>query len=562
MSASYYASKENAERDFAMLKDLQNVKKKGKQKNGSYKLGDWEFNSLDDLQKKIDETYTKWQEDIKETYNLESSIADGMKEKYQAELDMLQELINSKKEALNAEKDLHNYQRTLDEKTKNIATIQKQIAAYSGDTSQEGLAKLQKLQKELSDKEDDLRETEYDRYISDQQDMLDKLYTEYEELISKKLEDFMGLVKEGLQIANNNTLLISSYLKQVANENGYTQETKDLFMLLGADIKDGVLNSISNIVSNKESTSGTKEETKNNGNTSSKSSKNSKSSTINTPNIHKNKTVKKQDYRNTAESFIRTHVNKASKKKSEYSDINKAIYENKGKLYEGKGKILSSNELKTLARKLLVEYDGDKSKKGALYKKLKSLKIPGFKKGGVVSIDDIEKQVRDNGDDGIVSIKNGEGILTKPETEAVQKLADHAEKQDEADKTVIINGVECVPVSQEDSLKNLIARSNPDFDPSTANISADDVINAMKGFQPDISSIVKPNMSNVQNITNNNNRNNNINVGNIHYNLEMPNVTDERSLINNLQSKKVEKCIENMTIKQLLKLRSYPNNIV
>lgn len=562
LSASYYASKENAERDFAMLKDLQNVKKKGKQKNGSYKLGDWEFNSLDDLQKKIDETYTKWQEDIKETYNLESSIADGMKEKYQAELDMLQELINSKKEALNAEKDLHNYQRTLDEKTKNIATIQKQIAAYSGDTSQEGLAKLQKLQKELSDKEDDLRETEYDRYISDQQDMLDKLYTEYEELISKKLEDFMGLVKEGLQIANNNTLLISSYLKQVANENGYTQETKDLFMLLGADIKDGVLNSISNIVSNKESTSGTKEETKNNGNTSSKSSKNSKSSTINTPNIHKNKTVKKQDYRNTAESFIRTHVNKASKKKSEYSDINKAIYENKGGLYKGKGKVLSSKEIEILAKKLMVEYDGDKSKKGALYKKLKSLKIPGFKKGGVVSIDDIEKQVRDNGDDGIVSIKNGEGILTKPETEAVQKLADHAEKQDEADKTVIINGVECVPVSQEDSLKNLIARSNPDFDPSTANISADDVINAMKGFQPDISSIVKPNMSNVQNITNNNNRNNNINVGNIHYNLEMPNVTDERSLINNLQSKKVEKCIENMTIKQLLKLRSYPNNIV
>ena len=509
LSASYYASKENAERDFAMLKDLQNVKKKGKQKNGSYKLGDWEFNSLDDLQKKIDETYTKWQEDIKETYNLESSIADGMKEKYQAELDMLQELINSKKEALNAEKDLHNYQRTLDEKTKNIATIQKQIAAYSGDTSQEGLAKLQKLQKELSDKEDDLRETEYDRYISDQQDMLDKLYTEYEELISKKLEDFMGLVKEGLQIANNNTLLISSYLKQVANENGYTQETKDLFMLLGADIKDGVLNSISNIVSNKESTSGTKEETKNNGNTSSKSSKNSTSSTINTPNIHKNKTVKKQDYRNTAESFIRTHVNKASKKKSEYSDINKAIYENKGGLYKGKGKVLSSNELKTLARKLLVEYDGDKSKKGALYKKLKSLKIPGFKKGGVVSIDDIEKQVRDNGDDGIVSIKNGEGILTKPETEAVQKLADHAEKQDEADKSVMINGVECIPVPIEDSLKNLIARSHTGMD--VPNV---DIVNAIKNVTPDLSNMIKSSIPNVQ-PNNNMDSTTNINLGGI-----------------------------------------------
>lgn len=421
---------------------------------------------------------------------------------------MLEELIDAKKEALNAEKDLHDYQRTLNEKTESIATIQKQIAAYSGDTSQEGMAKLQKLQKELSEKEEDLRETEYDRYISDQQDILDKLYEEYEELMSKKMDDFIGLVKEGLQTSNDNTSSIYSYLQKIAGENGYAQEIKGLFEIIGADIKDSVSNAISNIVSDKESTSGTqKEPDKNQGMFQPAASVNNEKPT----DIPGNR-VQKQNERDIAESFIKNHVNKASKKKSEYSDTNQAIYENKGSLYKGKGKVLSSNGLKTLARKLLVEYDGDKSKKGALYKKLKSLKIPGFKKGGVVSVDDIEKQVRDNGDDGVISIKNGEGILTKQETEAVQKLADSAEKVDKADKPVMINGVETTPVSQEDGIKRLIAKSHPDMDIADINAPTLDALNAIKGFQPDISSIIKGNMPSTQYITNNNNQNNVVNV--------------------------------------------------
>lgn len=503
LSIGYYSSKENADRDAEEVKELQRMLDS---KSLHSDLLGITFNSLDDLKAKLDETYTKWQDDIKETYSLEASIADVMKEKYQAELDMLKELIDAKEEALNAEKDLHDYQKTLNEKTESISTIQKQIAAYSGDTSQEGLAKLQKLQKELSKKEEDLRETEYDRYISDQQDMLDKLYTEYEELITKKMDDFMGLVREGLQTSNSNTFSIYTYLQKIAGENGYTQEIKDLFDIIGADIKDSVSNTVSNIAADRESTSGTqKEPGKNQGLFKPAASVNKEK-----PPVIPGERTQKQDEQDIAESFIKNHVNKASKKKSKYSDINKAIYENKGKLYEGKGKVLSSNELKTLARKLLVEYDGDNSKKGVLYKKLKSLKIPGFKKGGVVSIDDIEKQVKDNGDDGIVSIKNGEGILTKPETEAVQKLADHAEKQDEADKTVIINGVECVPVPQEDCLKSLIARSHPEMEPE--DIKVDGVLNAIKDFTSGISNIEPPIQPYTKYITNNNTNNNVVNI--------------------------------------------------
>ncbi len=514
LSASYYASKNNSDRDSAMLKELQNVKDFGKQKDGSYKLGEWEFNSLDDLQAKIDEVYTKWQDDIKETYSLESSIVDVMKEKYQAELDLLQELIDRKKEALNAEKDLHDYQKSIDGKTKDTTTIQKQIAAYSGDTSQEGLAKLQKLQKELSDKEEDLRETEYDRYISDQQDMLDRLYEEYNELMQKKMDDFMTLVREGLQTSNNNTFAISSYLNKIAKENGYIRENDGTAEVLGAGISGNVDQTISNIATEKGERSGTNPPKDNSGGLF------QKKEGTNTQGKKQNFSVKekayKTDYKETAENYIRKHASKASKKRSEYSDINKAVYDNKGKLYKGKGKVLSSKELTALAKQLMVEYDGDKSKKGALYKRLKSLKVPGFRKGGIVSVDDIEKQVKANGDDGIVSVKNGEGILTEKQTESIQKLSDSLEDGTPKKDGVIRmkDGTEFVPLSQEEMLKGLIARSNPGID-----VSNIDVSNIMKNIAPpDFGSMIKPNIPNVQSVTNNNNK-----VVNIE-NITLPNV--------------------------------------
>jgi hypothetical protein len=104
-SAQYYLAKQRAENDKALLTDLQNVKEKGLQSDGTYKLGDYVFNSLDELQDKIDETYTTWQDDIKETYSYESDIVDLMKEKYQSELDLVKELIDQKKNELSISKD-------------------------------------------------------------------------------------------------------------------------------------------------------------------------------------------------------------------------------------------------------------------------------------------------------------------------------------------------------------------------------------------------------------------------------------------------------------------------
>ena len=248
------------------------------------------------------------------------------------------------------------------------------------------------------------------------------------------------LVQEGLETANNNMALILDYLDKTASSNGYIPETNGLFNGSG-NIQDNVNKTVGNIVSSETKGSGTVNNTMPTGlqhmvdvsqdvpshDRSTLDATSDRELPVSNTGIFKEDTstgllgAKEINDNETARKYIANHASKANKKKSEYSDVNQKIYENKAKSYEGTGKVLSSDEMKTLSKKLGVEYDNAK-KDGKLYKKLHSIKFPGFKKGGIVSVDDIEKQVKANGDDGIASVKNGEAILTPVQTDMINQL--------------------------------------------------------------------------------------------------------------------------------------------
>ena len=426
ISVGYQTSKHESGRQEALLKELQQVKANGAQSDGSYKFGDWEFNSLDNLEEKISETYTKWQSSLKETYSAESAMADMMKDKYKAELDSVKELIDAKKKALNSEKDLRSYQRSLQEKTTNISNIQKQITAYSGDTSEEGRARLQKLQAELDRSKQDLKDMEEDRALSDQQDLLDRLYQEYEEAITQKIDDFNGAVTEALNLSNENTAEIADYINQILEKNGYVMEFGEV---LSGKLNDSVDHMIKKITEEQEKKEKIQEKQSNSSSSPSTNPTPDLSAyqrpaySVDSPSVTPASQIKpnKASQRDTAKSFIKKHAKSTKKKPEELSAVNKAIYHNKSGSYSGSKKILSDKDLAGLAKNLGVTYDGD-GKRKKLYQKLKSIKLPGFKKGGVISVEDIEKQVKRNGDDGIASVKNGEGILTAAQMELLLKL--------------------------------------------------------------------------------------------------------------------------------------------
>ncbi len=84
--------------------------------------------------------------------------------------------------------------------------------------------------------------------------------------------------------------------------------------------------------------------------------------------------AKKAEQKAYALDYIKRHVSATKKEYSTFTDLNKKVYSNFG------GKVLSTKEMKELAAGLGVKYDNAKST-GALYKKLKSLGVKGFRAG-------------------------------------------------------------------------------------------------------------------------------------------------------------------------------------
>ena len=138
------------------------------------------------------------------------------------QIEVLQELIDKRKEYLDNEKSIYEYQNTISEKTENLASLRKQLSVFENDNSEESLKKVQQLQSDIKDAEKDLKDTEYDKYIEDQEKMLDDLYQEYSDKIDEKFEQTEILIQELIGVVNENQSSISDTITTVTSDVGYT----------------------------------------------------------------------------------------------------------------------------------------------------------------------------------------------------------------------------------------------------------------------------------------------------------------------------------------------------
>lgn len=150
------------------------------------------------------------------------AIVDMVREGIELELESLQKLIDRYSESLDSAKNLYDYQKKIKEQTSEIASLQKQIAAYAGDTSEENRATVQKLQVDLSDAMESLEETQYDHYISEQKKLLDNLYDEYEMILNERLDNIDALLSDMIDSINANSSSICDTLLTEADKVGYT----------------------------------------------------------------------------------------------------------------------------------------------------------------------------------------------------------------------------------------------------------------------------------------------------------------------------------------------------
>ena len=171
------------------------------------------------------------QESIIAAEEEKNAIKDMVEEGINLELESLEELIDKYLDALDAEKDLYDYQRKVKEQAKEIASLEKQMSAFEGDDSEEAKQKIQELKVSLEEAEADLEETEYDKYINDQQELLDELYLEYETILNERLDNIDALVADMIEQINANAAGINTTITEQANAVGYnlSNEMKNIW---------------------------------------------------------------------------------------------------------------------------------------------------------------------------------------------------------------------------------------------------------------------------------------------------------------------------------------------
>ena len=186
-----------------------------------------------------EKTYDEYIKDIQSKYNslissnssLQNDMLSLIKNQAQAELDVLNKVISKRKEALSEKEKYYDYDKTLKNKTKDIQTLERQIAALEGSTNAEDKARKAKLQEQLSSAKEDLSDTITDHAYSMQSDALDKLSTDmsddfdkWSNDISSNVEKMSNAINEAVSNSALSNAQVLNNLSTILKNVGLTDE--------------------------------------------------------------------------------------------------------------------------------------------------------------------------------------------------------------------------------------------------------------------------------------------------------------------------------------------------
>lgn len=183
-----------------------------------------------------EELVKSYQDAISAAQEEKYAIIDLYTQGYEAMKNHIADLISEYEKLMDAEKNAYDWQNTVAEKTKQIADLRKQLLAYSGDMSEESRAKVQSLTVSLKDSEKDLRESQYEKFISDSKDMLSDLQDNFDDVIQDvidSLSEHFDKLLNGISSTSNTAVrTIKEQMKGV----GYTSTNEFSQILNGTNV--------------------------------------------------------------------------------------------------------------------------------------------------------------------------------------------------------------------------------------------------------------------------------------------------------------------------------------
>lgn len=378
-------------------------------------------------------------EAIKGYQSERSAIVNLVSDGYNAMSEALDKLIDKRKEALSSEKNLYDYQKSITEKTKSLAKLRKQLDAIQGDNSEETKAQIQKIKVSIEDAQSDLQDAEYNQWMSDQEELMDKVSDDFKDWIDNRLKNTDDIVKDVIKQTNLSTSEIKSTLETVTNENGtkLTTEMSNIFDTANgisgtvSDIwngSDGVKTKLGDVIEGIKSVveainkKAVDESVFNTSGSSGSDNKNS--STSNSGSTSNNKTS------TTTTNKTSSSTSSSSSSKTKTNAKWAAKYLKKKKFKGDKSKLNKNGSI--VDRLKYFDFDSSESARAKFYKGLykasytgtaaqnnkliAEMKKHGFRKGG-----EIGDLIKLTGEDGFVLARKGEGILTPENMETLRE---------------------------------------------------------------------------------------------------------------------------------------------
>lgn len=386
-------------------------------------------------------------EAIKGYHSERSAIVNLVSDGYNAMSEALDNLIDKRKEALSSEKNLYDYQKSITEKTKSLAKLRKQLDAIQGDNSEETKAQIQKIKVSIEDAQSDLQDAEYNQWMSDQEELMDKVSDDFKDWIDNRLKNTDDIVKDVIKQTNLSASEIKSTLEIVTNENGtkLTTEMSNIFDTANgisetvSDIwngSDGVKTKLGDVIEGIKSVveainkKAVDESVFNTSGSSGSDNKNSSTSNNGSTSNNKTSTTTNNKTSTTTTNKTSSSTSSSSSSKTKTNAKWAAKYLKKKKFKGDKSKLNKNGSI--VDRLKYFDFDSSESARAKFYKGLykasysgtaaqnnkliAEMKKHGFKKGG-----EIGNLVKLTGEDGFVLARKGEGILTPENMETLRE---------------------------------------------------------------------------------------------------------------------------------------------
>lgn len=192
------------------------------------------------------------QDAINSSISEKDALKDLVQEGYDTFLDKLDEVIQKYKDLMSQQKDAYDYEKSIAEKTKALNALEKQYSAVQGDNSEEGKKNIQQLKDQINTAKDDLKDTEYEKLISDTQAILDNLVDTTKTWLDGRLDSFDITMQEIIDQSNENASNISQTITSTAENYGYklSESMSSIWSTNANNITNGI-NSVLGDFSNK-----------------------------------------------------------------------------------------------------------------------------------------------------------------------------------------------------------------------------------------------------------------------------------------------------------------------